>query len=224
MARWTGIRAEPAGRRRAGTLGALAALALLAGVAASPSRATIAVCGKVEASHAERSEGSRGWEQARPEILRSAPHDRPSAFANRSIAAPIAGPTVNLVAELPTATAAGAALTIPLTVTNAGPGDIGDLGFELLSFRADIALFGGLATEPEARLGRVQYPFHSRTLLFGHLAAGRTGAYALRLASPPPGVYPLKLAVDDFEGDPLGRPLRTLGGARAGVEGTLVVR
>jgi len=223
MARWTGIRAEPTGRR-AGTLGALAALALLAGVAASPSRATIAVCGKVEACHPERSEGSRVWEQARPEILRSAPDDRPSAFANRAIAAPTAGPTINLIAELPAAAAAGAALTIPLTVTNAGPGDIGDLGFELLSYRADIALFGGLATAPAARLGRIQYPFHSRTLLFGRLTVGQTGAYQIRLAAPPPGVYPLRLALDDFEGDPLGRPLRTPGGARAGVEETLVVR
>jgi hypothetical protein len=134
------------------------------------------------------------------------------------------GPTVNLVAELAEVVAAGAALTIPLTVTNAGPGDIGDLGFELLSFRADIAVFGVLATEPEARLGRIQYPFHSRTLLFGRLAAGRTGTYVLRLTAPPPGDYPLKLAVDDFEGDPLGRPLRTPGGSTAGVEGTLVVR
>src|SRR5262245_34473081 len=98
---------------------------------------------------------------------------------------PARGPAVNLAGDLPAAAEAGATLAIPLTVTNAGPGDVGDLGFELLSFRADIALFGGLASDPEARLGRVQYPFHSRTLLFGRLAAGQTAAIVLRLIAPP---------------------------------------
>src|SRR5262245_42410067 len=104
MARWTGIHAE-----RAGAFGTIAALALLAGVAASPARAP-------------RSNS------------------------------PAAGPAVELVGVLPAKAGAGETLPIPLTVTNVGPGDLGDLGFELLSFRADIAAFGSLASEPEARL------------------------------------------------------------------------